>query len=110
MFEVSWSGKYPSLCCGEWTILRYGVDVSSFIPDELRHAPMNTYGTYWYWYFTDDWDTEEEDYTDGLKETDWIEENREWLKNICASDFEMSALFHAIQKKDWREESCGGCI
>jgi hypothetical protein len=110
MFEVGWSGKYPCLCSGEWTIVRNGVDVSNFIPDKLRYGPMDTFGTYWRWFFKEDWEEDEEAYEDGLIECEWIEENREWLKKICQSDSEMSELYTAIQTHDWRHGSCGGCI
>lgn len=46
---VDWSGKYPNLCGGEWTITIDGLPVN--IPELLKHDRMNTFGTYSEWSF-----------------------------------------------------------
>ena len=69
-FEVNWSGGRYSLCCGEWTIRRNGVDVSDLIPENLRNHHMNTRKEYSAWHFTEDWDEEWED-DDTIILDDW---------------------------------------
>lgn len=49
--EAKWSGKWPCLCHGKWTLIVDGIDVSDKIPEELRDSPMGTYGFYDTWYF-----------------------------------------------------------
>lgn len=44
--EASWSGSFPNLCSGEWTLIVNGKDVSAHIPDNLRYSEMNTFGKY----------------------------------------------------------------
>lgn len=34
--EAKWSGKWPCLCYGEWTLIVDGVDVSDKIPEYLK--------------------------------------------------------------------------
>lgn len=109
MFEVSWSGRYPCLCFGEWTIKKNGVDVSDFIPDELRDREMNTKKAYSHWHFDGDWREVWEEVTEGMDEDEWIERN-DWIKNICDTREEMAELYAAIREEDWVHSSCGGCI
>jgi hypothetical protein len=61
MVEAKWSGKYPCLCFGNWTLKVDGKDVSKLIPSKLRKSPMNTYGTYQSWHF-ENWIEVFEDY------------------------------------------------
>ena len=35
--EAKWSGSYPWLCSGEWTLFIDGKDMSDKIPKELRN-------------------------------------------------------------------------
>ena len=65
MVEAKWSGSYPCLCYGKWTLKVNGKDVSNMIPKELRESSMNTYGTYQTWHFEDLLEVFE-DYEDGL--------------------------------------------
>ena len=110
MVEARWSGSYPNLCRGEWTLKIGGNDVSSLIPKELRYDEMNTYGTYETWYFDDNAMEVFEDYEDGLDCDEWIEENKYWLDAI-AEDYDTQVkIFKAINEQDWRSGSCGGCI
>lgn len=109
MVKAKWSGSYPCLCHGEWTLEVNGVDVSRHIPDELRHNEMNTYGTYEEWHF-EDWIEVFEDYEDGLMCDEWIEENKHWL-DIITNDINVQMeIFYAISEEDFRHGSCGGCI
>ena len=105
-----WSGGYPALCFGEWTLEIDGENVSDKIPADLINSPMNTAGTYSSWHFGDDWIEEFEDYKDGLEVDDWINENNYWLDNITKDYALKERIFYAIQKQDFRPGSCGGCI
>lgn len=109
MFEVNWSGSWPCLCHGEWTIKKNGADVSDFIPEDLRHDEMRTKNVYPQWYFDDNWCDQWEYREFGLDENDWIKEN-EWIKDICDTREEMTELYAAIRENDWVHSSCGGCI
>ena len=109
MVVANWSGKWPGLCHGEWSLEVNGVDVSDYIPYYLRTSEMNTYGTYEKWHF-EDWEEVWEDYEDGMDCEAWIEDNKEWL-NIISNDIDVQReIFDAINVKDWRHDSCGGCI
>lgn len=109
MVEANWSGSYPCLCFGEWTLKVNGKDVSKKIPDNLRKSSMNTFGTYQSWHF-EDWMEVFEDYEDGLDCEAWIEKNDEWLSEITKDYSIKEQIFAAIQSKDFRSGSCGGCI
>ena len=108
--EAKWSGKWPCLCFGEWTLTVDGVDVSDKIPKELRDSPMNTYKAYRYWYFNKAWDDIWESYEDGMLCDEWIEENLEWLRTITIDENVMEQIYDAINIEDFRTGSCGGCI
>ena len=107
--EAKWSGKWPCLCYGEWTLIVDGVDVSDKIPEELKDSPMNTYGDYKCWRFTN-WDVKWSSYDNGLECDEWIEANLEWLKTITEDREVMEQIYDAINVKDFRYGSCGGCI
>ena len=109
-FKVNWSGGSYSLCSGEWTIRRNGVDVTDLIPENLRYSHMNTRKEYSEWHFTDDWDEVWEYYFDGLSAKKWVRKNRYWISKICLNREEEFQLYHAINALDWRHSSCGGCI
>ena len=109
MVEAYWSGKYPCLCFGEWQLKVNNKDVTDKIPISLRESEMNTYGTYQRWHF-ENWIEVFEDYTDGLDEDEWITENDYWLNEITDDYSIKSEIFKAIQSKDFRSGSCGGCI
>ncbi len=110
MVEAKWSGSYPCLCLGEWTLKVDGADVSKKIPKYLRKSPMNTYGTYSSWHLNEDYIEEFEDYQDGLECSEWIEENKEWLDNISTDRKIQEEIYYAINSVDFRSGSCGGCI
>ena len=109
MVTAKWSGSYPCLCNGEWTLKVDGKNVSKKIPDDLRESSMNTYGIYQSWHF-EDWMEVFEDYEDGLDCEEWIEENDEWLSEITTDYSIKEQIFTAIQSEDFRSGSCGGCI
>ena len=108
--EVEWTGEYPCLCYGKWILKIGGKDCSKLIPKKLRvHSDMNTFGKYDKWHFEDCqviWET----YEDGLKDTEWIEENKHWLKKLPIEEIQYGDVFKAFNEKDWRHGSCGGCI
>ena len=79
--EAKWSGGYPCLCSGEWTLFIDGKNVSDKIPKDLINEPMHTNGVYSSWQFGSDWEEEWNNYEDGLECEDWIKENKEWLDN-----------------------------
>lgn len=108
--EVKWSGKYPNVCSGKWTLIINGIDVTDKIPTDLRNRPMNTYGTYYNWKFKPDWDVEWSSYSDGLSCSEWIEENDYWLNTITEDNSIKSEIYYAINSQDFRYGSCGGCI
>ncbi len=107
---ANWSGSYPCLCSGQWTLIVNGKNVSSKIPESLRISSMNTYKTYETWRFGEHYDEIWEDYEDGLKCDKWIADNDYWLKNITADAEIKRNIFFAINEKDFRSGSCGGCI
>lgn len=108
--EAKWSGSYPNLCSGEWTLFIDGKDVSNKIPKDLRNEPMNTNGVYANWGFRRNWKVEWNNYEDGLKCEDWIKENKEWLDGITTDKCEQEDIYYAFQLNDWRYGSYGGCI
>ena len=107
--KAKWSGSYPCLCSGEWTLNVDGKDVSNKIPKDLRKSSMNTFGTYQSWHF-EDWLEVFEDYSDGLDCDEWIDENDYWLKEITDNNDTKILIYQAINKEDFRSGSCGGCI
>lgn len=109
MIEAKWSGSYPCLCSGEWTLKINGKDVSTKIPEELRRSSMGTRGTYSSWHF-ENWSEVFEDYEDGLDCDEWINENVYWLDTITDDSSVQKEIYYAINANDFREGSCGGCI
>lgn len=110
MVEAKWSGKYPTLCFGEWTLNVDGKDVSLAIPEYMRKESMNTYGFHHSWHFDDNWQEVIEDYEDGLEEEEWIEENNYWLCVITNNMELKQEIFRTIQEADFRRGECGGCV
>ena len=108
--NAHWSGGYPTLCFGEWTLEIDGKNVSDKIPSDLINSPMNTAGTYSRWHFNKNWMEETDYYYDGLEVDDWIDANNDWLNNITKDYALKERIFYAIQEQDFRHGSCGGCI
>ena len=107
---ATWSGSWPCLCHGEWTLIIDDEDMTNMIPEELRDENMGTKGTYKSWHFNDDWIEEFESYSDGLNQSDWIKKNDSWLSRITYDQELKEEIFGAFQQEDWRHGSCGGCI
>ena len=110
MARATWSGRFPCQCLGEWKLYVNDIDVSDKIPEELRYAPMNTYGTYSQWHFNKDWLEKWESYNDGLERDDWIQKNDNCLSEIVSNYDEKESIYDAFQFEDWRHGECGGCI
>ena len=110
MITVEWTGEWPNLCRGNWRIFKNNKNVSEYIPEELKIQPMETRKTYSFWSFDDNYSVEWEDQIQGLSEKEWIKKNNFWIKNFCENENEKKELFQAIQEKDWRQGTCGGCI
>lgn len=106
MIEAIWTGEYPCFCRGEWKLKIDGEDVSHMIPDECRHSPMGTKGTYRSWYFDDDYSEQFEDYVDGYNFECWVDHNP-WVLDLPADAL---SIYLEFQLNDWRRGQCGGCI
>ena len=107
--KANWSGTFPCLCHGEWSLEVNGIDVSDKIPEDLRHSEMNTFGEYSAWHF-EDWIDVWTSYESGLPLDEWLQANKAWLDTISMVSDVQVAIFHAINQEDWRHGSCGGCI
>ena len=107
---ATWSGQYPCLCSGTWTLTIDGKDYTDHIPREIVDEPMYTFGTYASCHFGDDGFETWDDYEDGLSSVDWIAANDEWLSAIT-DDYNLKLqIYFAFNKNDFRYGSCGGCI
>ncbi|MBT3346994.1 MAG: hypothetical protein HOM84_00940 [Thiotrichales bacterium] len=106
-FSAAWSSKGDTICLGHWE-LSYQ-DLSIELPAEKRDDDLGTYGIYSYIY------PDDPDFAEGLKESDWILENMEWLAQlfdrykIPLDEKHLSWLYQALNLEDWRCGSCGGC-
>ena len=106
MVKAIWTGEYPCFCHGEWKLMIDGEDMSHMIPDECRHSPMGTEGTYQSWYFDDDYSEQFEDYIDGYNFECWVDHNP-WVLDLPADAL---SIYLEFQANDWRHGQCGGCI
>ena len=41
---------------------------------------------------------------------DWIKDNKDWLDKITTAHSIQKEIYYAIQSKDFRAGSCGGCV
>lgn len=98
---ADWSGSYPNLCDGEWTLYHNGEKIDVSIPFQYWNA--NTLGEYFTNYETGP-------YNDGLDEDVWIEDNIEYLMDITDDESQYPLIYEAFQVSDWRMGSCGGCL
>jgi hypothetical protein len=111
---ANWSGAYPNVCSGEWTISVNGKNFP--VPADKKVHDMGTAGTYDTWHFDDNYREVFDTYEDGVHLIEWVEKNRDWLDKSAIeigmkpSDALYVAIFQAVQLKDWRSGSCGGCI
>lgn len=107
---AEWSGAYPALCRGSWTLTVNGDDYTWAIPKSIRKAPMNTKGLFDFPALTDAGDLCWESRESGLDESEWINENLWWLLNISEEIETQRKVYRAFHEEDWRHESCGGCL
>ena len=108
--NVSYSGSYPILCSGEWTITVGSVKLT-------YEESMGTFGSYGSWSFGEDYIEEWEYEEEGLHADDWIEIGRgkEIIHDLKVQGIELTneerlELYEKVQSRDWRHNSCGGCI
>lgn len=114
--DVTWTGRYPTLCSGKWKIIIGGIELTGLGSDNF-----DTNGTYDTWHF-EDWDDVWETYRDGLYFDAWykttlLAQDTNGLKSslirhgfdVENEDF-IQDLYDEITVKDWRHNSCGGCI
>ena len=102
MFEVEWTGGYPSFCCGEWIIKKDGIQIK--LPKSVRTSNLGTRGEYRKWYFDENGCEDYYYHEDGLYFEEWIQVNR-WVENITKDVNEQQELYTKIAEVDWR-----GCI
>ena len=127
--KVEWTGQYPNLCSGFWKI-----EIDGKLLEDRRHMAnnpesglfnyssvlrqhMDTFGTFEYWYFDENYSEEWESQEEGLEYEDWINspKAKELLEIIYEQFGELTEeerrdLFDKISERDWRNGTCGGCI
>lgn len=108
--EAVWSGSYPALCYGEWSLTIDGKDFTRVIPKKRRSEPMGTFKTYSHWQFGEDWDEEWEDYEDGMGLDEWVQSNMSWIQKLPIENSDYESLYEAFRAQDFRHGECGGCI
>lgn len=107
-FTAKWSATGNNLCLGQWEIHYLGRPV--VLDAERRDKDMGTYGIFSYIY------PDDEEFAEGLAEDDWILENAEWLADLFAAhdipidEAHMRWFYQAVNPRDWRCGSCGGCL
>lgn len=106
-YYAEWSGRYPCLCSGEWTLFIDDKPCKVEIP--FQNDCADTFGTYEEWHFDENWCEVFDDYECGMQCDDWCNEYRDYLEKVAPkSDWPL--VFGAFQANDWRHSSCGGCI
>ena len=105
-WRAEWSGGYPTLCHGEWTLLKDSQPIDN-IP--FQGQPAYTFGEFEQWSFDENWHEVFESYEDGMSEESWIEHHRSWLERI-AEEQDFPKIYKAFAENDFRTSSCGGCI
>lgn len=107
-FSAHWTAKGNNLCLGHWEI-RYR-DQPLSLEAGRRANDMGTFGIFSYIY------PDNEDFAEGLQESDWVIENAEWLAGLFArhaipfDEAHLRWFYQAVNPHDWRCGSCGGCI
>lgn len=89
--EVEWSGQYPILCMGKWSLHIDGNDATNLIPDHLISSEMNTVST----------DSFEEWRKEYPECSDWI---------MVFPDDVRHQIYEKIKEKDFIKHTCGGCL
>jgi hypothetical protein len=120
--SVEWTGSYPNLCSGKWIITIDGNEIIDNSKEQGNYdsallSNMGTEGTYQSWHFDDNYSEVFEDYDAGYHFEEWYNsKSGKFLKKTIdnntreMSKADMNYLFAELQKKDWRSNSCGGCI
>lgn len=107
-FTAKWSATGNNLCLGQWEIDYLGRPVT--LAPERRDKDMGTYGIFSYIY------PDDEEFAEGLAEDDWVLENAEWLADLFAAhdipidEAHMRWFYQAVNPRDWRCGSRGGCL
>lgn len=107
-WAAEWSGGYPCLCSGKWTLFKDGEEIKVKIP--FQNEPAYTYGEHSMWYFDEDYIETFDSYEDGMEEKGWISKNKKYLEKVTKDKKEWSKIYKAFQENDWRYGDCGGCI
>lgn len=113
--SVKFTGSFPNYCSGKWVIVIDGITLTG-----IGGGHFNTEGYYTAYSFTEDWDEVNSEYSDGLEEYEWIEEQKKedpngLLQSLKRHGFKITnelleALYHEIRLCDWRHGQCGGCL
>ena len=113
--DVEYTGSFPNYCCGKWNIVVNGIPLTG-----IGGGHFNTEGYYTAYSFTEDWDEVSSEYSDGLEEHEWIEEQKKedpngLLQSLKRHGFKITnelleALYNEIRLCDWRHGQCGGCL
>ena len=109
--KANWSGSYPNLCSGIWTIAVNGITLGG-----LGDSHMETLGSYQSWHF-EDWIEVFESYEDGMDFNEWkgnLPNNLGMSLRLAGFNPKdntlLESLYDAVCSEDWRSSSCGGCI
>lgn len=115
-WATEWSGRYPNLCSGKWSLYRDDVLLDVDIPfngeSQFDSKPAYTSGC-WHsvgiYHEGDEWVEFDDEYRNGRERCEWCDEHRSWLQGI-APEQEWGDIYLAFAANDWRYGSCGGCI
>lgn len=132
-----WTGKWPSLCYGEWQLFKNEVRQHVRIPfndyedvdyenkeayteQELEDgfrlvrgmgSPANTYREDWsHCALSRDYDELYSTYEDGLKREEWCREYEGFLLEVDPRAEDWGKIYRAFRAEDFRPNSCGGCL
>lgn len=110
---VNWSGKYPNLCSGLWTIKIDNMELP--IPEIIKSDSMGTRGTYSIQHFEETEYYYEDDADCWKQEDNWLRYAIQCLEEGYSIKFVgdrdlYSEIYSKISECDWRSGSCGGCI
>jgi len=113
--KVNWSGAYPNLCSGTWTVMINEMVLP--IPEEQMSSDMGTEGSYSTWSFDEDYSETFSDYYDENDDSSmsWLNYSLQCLAEGYSLKFvgekDLARIISdEISEQDWRSGSCGGCI
>ncbi len=107
-FKARWTSEGHTLCLGHWEI--HYLDRLLTLPEKYYESDLGTWGVY------DPIYDDDPEFSEGLKEDDWIISNVDWLlevflaADVPADHQNMAWFYQAVNAQDWRCGSCGGCI